>query len=234
VWHLDDEAVNEGNVVGAHLDSTVNGNHADQFGNYSKAGKIGVCQEFGTTLGENDFAEISPLPASEAPSVTLSCWFKSYNAGSIGDNWVAQRCVTQRRLADQSRFAVGINNNKPAVYWHDGAGNKAEGTTVIEADVWYHAAVTYDGIIVRLYLNGELQTTQLAGTLSAPFDSSDTPGLGGFVIAGGPDQVDRTLDGDIDEVRISKIPRSAAWLRASYLNQNAPSSFYAVGTPGSF
>jgi len=36
--------------------------------------------------------------------------------------------------------------------------------------------------------------------------------------------------GQIDEVRVSNIARSAAWIQTGYNNQNAPASFYSVGS----
>ena len=38
------------------------------------------------------------------------------------------------------------------------------------------------------------------------------------------------MEGIIDEVRISNVARSADWLRASFNNQDAPESFYTVGS----
>ena len=38
------------------------------------------------------------------------------------------------------------------------------------------------------------------------------------------------MDGDVDEVRISQSPLSADWIAAEYANQNAPATFYAVGS----
>jgi hypothetical protein len=38
-------------------------------------------------------------------------------------------------------------------------------------------------------------------------------------------------DGWIDEVRISKIARSADWILAEYNNENSPSTFYSLVPP---
>jgi hypothetical protein len=37
------------------------------------------------------------------------------------------------------------------------------------------------------------------------------------------------FDGIIDEVRASNVVRSDCWIKTGYLNQNSPSTFYAVG-----
>lgn len=229
VWHLDEYVADGGYVSGVHKDATIYANHADQAGNASHAGIVGVAQDFASGTEDKEFIEITPLSASRARLVTMSCWFKSNDAGAIGDDWVAQRCVTQRRSSSEARLAFGINNNKLAVYWHDGSESIAQGRTAIGAEVWNHAAVVYYGSVIVLYLNGRQETAQIVGPLSDPYDSSDTPGRGGFVIAGGPTQTDHSLNGTIDEVRISNRPRNQSWIRASYLNQREPSLFYSIG-----
>ncbi len=38
-------------------------------------------------------------------------------------------------------------------------------------------------------------------------------------------------EGDLDEVRVSNVARSAGWIQTQYNNQNSPATFYAVGGP---
>ena len=38
------------------------------------------------------------------------------------------------------------------------------------------------------------------------------------------------FNGAIDEVRLSNVARSAAWISTEYNNQYAPASFYVIGT----
>lgn len=51
--------------------------------------------------------------------------------------------------------------------------------------------------------------------------------LGKFIA---PPYPQNFFDGTIDEVRISNSPRSADWIATEYASENAPSSFYALGT----
>jgi hypothetical protein len=235
VYHLGDPVTNEENG-GVHADSTIYGHHAVQYGNYRSTGKIGYAQDLGTSSGENDFIEVASLSGTEAPIITMSCWLHSDDAGNIGTNLAAQRCVTQRRALSNSRLAIGIDDDALAVYWievdaqDDLVGYLYRGGTTLVDDTWYHAAVTYDGSVIRLFLNGvEDAAAASTGTMVPPWDSTGTPDRGGFVIGAGSSQTDRTLDGVIDEVRISNTARSAAWIKASHDNQADPASFAVRG-----
>ena len=44
-----------------------------------------------------------------------------------------------------------------------GLNHPIAGTTVIQNDVWYHAAATYDGNILRVYVNGVLENSLTVG-----------------------------------------------------------------------
>jgi biopolymer transport protein ExbB len=90
----------------------------------------------------------------------------------------------------------------------------------------HHWAVSYTaGSAPILYFDGAAISVTTAGSGTpniAPASNliiGGTPGGGGF------------FNGTLDEVRLSiGAARSADWIAASYNNQNAPSSFYAVGS----
>ena len=39
-----------------------------------------------------------------------------------------------------------------------------------------------------------------------------------------------SIDGTLDEVRISGVARSLGWINTSFMNQDDPSSFYSIGS----
>jgi hypothetical protein len=238
VWHLADPAVNEESGA-AHPDATSNANHAVQNGNCRTPGKVGYGQDLGTRARPSDFIEVAPLSGSEANHVTLSCWLNSDDAGTrdVTADAVPHRCITQRRAFFSSRFAVGLEaagtDTHLAAYWYSEAGagivRTIRSSTILVAHTWYHAAATWDGSTVRLYLDGVEEASCADSTLAAGWDSSTSADRGGFVIGGGAAQVDRTLDGSIDEARVSDIARDGAWIAASSDNQADPSGFVTVG-----
>lgn len=119
------------------------------------------------------------LVASDIDSTfTFTCWFRSDDAGSIPANAIDQRLFTVPRVAGSSRFAFGLDDDRLAAAWSTGGPFLTlNGTTTIQADRWYHAAVTYDGAKTQMFLDGELEGS-LNGALTS--DSYDRLLLGIF------------------------------------------------------
>ncbi len=96
------------------------------------------------------------------------------------------------------------------MYWYDGTHVINEATTTVTAGKWYHAAVTYDGTTVRLYINGVEDANWPEASMSAP--SADTYQIGchysGF----------RHFDGVLDDVRVYSRALCADEVAAVYQN----------------
>ncbi len=97
--------------------------------------------------------------------------------------------------------------------------NQVEGTdykcanTSLTANQWYYIASTWDGSNIHFYLNGvndDYGDTTFSGTSVFVSD--------GILYINSDDSTGGRIDGKIDDVRISKIARPAAWLRADYYN----------------
>ena len=91
------------------------------------------------------------------------------------------------------------------------------------AGTWYHVVGRYDGSNVEVFING---TSQNTAACTANITSSTTNlniGCSAYTAA-------RLFDGKIDEVRVCSTARSAGWIATKYNNQNAPATFYAVGS----
>jgi len=89
----------------------------------------------------------------------------------------------------------------------------------IALNTWYYVVGTFDGSTATLFLNGGAPTS-FAADLTWPSVN---------MYIGDIADRNRHWKGMIDEVRISNIARSAAWIEACYNNQYDPSSFYTVG-----
>jgi hypothetical protein len=82
---------------------------------------------------------------------------------------------------------------------------------------WYHLAGVRAGGTIKIYVDGvEGGVTETLVTL----DDSSTFSLliGRMLLSSDP----RYFDGEIDEVRISTVARSADWITAEYNNQRRP------------
>jgi hypothetical protein len=116
--------------------------------------------------------------------------------------WASQGKVVMN-LASPSHMSMDC--------WFGGANVK--GDTTIPISEWVHVVHAYDGTKARLYVNGVLDHTDGSDYMKIPDTAS-------FYV-GGWRQVSGTydFDGDIDEVRISKVARSADWVKMEYENQ---------------
>ncbi len=85
---------------------------------------------------------------------------------------------------------------------------------------WYSVVGVYDGSNIIIYVDGtNVDTTGRSGAIGTNTED--------FVI--GARGTGKHFDGLIDEVRISTIARSAAWLETEFNNQDDPGTFHTVG-----
>ena len=218
VWHLKEDPGPGG--TGDIKDSTSNDSDGTALPGMTSDDLVDTQIYKGYDLDEDGDGVDSGMPSNCATNVTMSVWFKADDAGSIGDDSVAQRLITQLRAITSSRFALGISNNRIATYWYDGADNTQEGTTTLTSTPWYYATVTYDGSYIRLYLNGIEENSWSESSMASP--STDTAQIGRGA------SNDRFFDGLIDEVSVSDIAHTAEWIKNCYNNQEDPSGFCDV------
>jgi hypothetical protein len=99
------------------------------------------------------------------------------------------------------------------------------GYTFPLANAWYYVVISRASGTTRFYVNG----VQTAGTSTGVPVTPTTALTIGNELADTAGTAYRYFSGVIDEPRISAAARSAGWIATEYNNQNAPSSFYAVG-----
>jgi hypothetical protein len=171
--------------------------------------------------GNDDHVTMGVAPSLGLDQFTLETWLKRTGPGqSIGSGVGG---VTGIPLVAKGRgeadgderdcnyfFAIRSSDGVLSADFEDyasGANHPVAGTTAIQNDLWYHAAVTYDGMSWALYLNGQLEATAMAGetprydsiqhfAIGTAMDSMGTPG--GY------------FDGVLDEVRVWDYARTQA------------------------
>ncbi len=193
VWHLHNNDFE---------DSTSNNNDATNAGS-SNALQSRIAG--GRSLdGADD--EIS-APYSNASEVTVSAWVQLTDSGkksvlvtNATDDW-ADGWTLWLENDDSLRFTI--------------MGTTVVSNANLNLMMWYHVVATYDGTNIRLYIDGQ---EDKAATYSGTPSFGASPAL----LFGGPhdDTPSTWLYGALDEVRVSTVARSAAWVATQYAAVN--------------
>jgi hypothetical protein len=201
--------------------------------------------------GTNQYVKFASSVGLGAKAFTVETWFKRTGAGVAtytGSGGVAAVPLVAKGMAESDANALDVNyflgiDGTTGVLAADfeecnpttnpadcpaggtaGLNHPVKGTTVIANNTWYHAAVTYDGQIWSVYLNGQYEagkdlgatryprwdSTQLV-SLATALQSSGNPGSSSGY---GPGY----FQGAMDEVRIWNVARTQAEIQAT-MNQ---------------
>jgi len=94
------------------------------------------------------------------------------------------------------------NGSRPVGYSHIGSDVPVTGTAAVPLNTWTHLALTFDGAMLRLYVNATLVSTAVAN--GAMVTSTGALRIGGNSVWG------EYFKGMIDEVRIYDRPLNAS------------------------
>lgn len=209
------------------LDSTSNDSDGTKKGANEPnevAGKIGKGQDYD---GDDDDIDIGL--STHYAQTTFSTWVKA-DAG-YGE--------TYPRLVDKREAGAEVIN-----LCFTAASNRIDFTRAFSGDngswktpddststgSWYYIVLTYDDSSDTnnplIYINKTSQSI----TEAVPPTGTASTNADDYII-GNRGNAERTLDGIMDETRISNTIRSSNWIEAEYNNQNDPSSFVTAGTP---
>ena len=223
-----------GGIITAYSfdNSTVSGSTvADTSGNgYSGQLSSGVTSGQSGRFGESFYfsgsnSEVKILynnPSGLGSSFTFSYWMKVAAADLNRPAYLVHRGTL---IADQNSFIFGYNPATAEIFapTHSGSDPRsASGIPSVQGDIWNHIAYTYDGAVLRNYLNGtEVRNTTITFGLT---------GIGNlFLGSPGNEFVNaNNFRGYLDEVNIWNEPLSSAQVAALY---NAPLPT-AVPEPG--
>jgi hypothetical protein len=122
-------------------------------------------QYFSTTFNAN----LNPVNSK----FTITAWIR-LNGPALGNTNI----IMQSARAT-SGYSLSINTSNQLQCVTNNASTLA-GTTTFVANVWYHVAVTYDGSVARLYVNGILEAGPTAMTYTANTLGDTRVGAGGL------------------------------------------------------
>jgi Concanavalin A-like lectin/glucanases superfamily len=200
-WQFDE---GEGSAV---LDRSGNSNHGEIINGSRGAGKYG--QAVALTGSDNSHVSIPSSASlnSFVDQITVMAWvFPSVLPDEF--NVVVSRQVETLLHPDQFYLGFGPKDGNINYKWHLGTDDGTSGP-LPEGDIyegtpadnrWIHMAGTYDGTIMRLYIDGiEIGTQALIGNIRV---DNNPLTIGGEENGSTPQVVDGEFEGLIDEVRI--------------------------------
>ena len=166
-------------------------------------GVVGAGRHFtagkGIRCGEN----ILTFPTGSNPH-SSECWFRAETAGTNVMAWgnEERQGKVVMTLASPPHLTLDC-------YFSN--GNVAGGST-LPLGPWLHVIHTYQNGDSRVYVNGVLDGASTSAAAPLAIKRPTKMWLGGW-------QNNYNFAGDIDEVRISNVARSADWIRLQYENQ---------------
>ena len=183
--------------------------------------------------GTNAYVSFGNPTALGLTQFTLEAWiYKTGNGVTVSTGTggvIAQPVITKGRDESEGNnrdlnYFLGINGSgKLVADFEEGSGSASPGTnhpitgtTTIANGAWHHVAVTYDASVLKIYLDGNLETSLTVNrgaqsasiqpvAVGAALNSTNTP-FGFF-------------QGKIDEARIWNIARTQAAIQATINTQ---------------
>ena len=160
-------------------------------------GKLGGACEFAY---KNSFIQVADSPALNPKKVTVALWFKTGK-----DAWATRYLLEKgaERGYALSIVGGGKENARKGKLRAAVNGRECLSDATVTNDQWHHAAATYDGQTLKLYVDGVLQkqTVSASGEI-APNSHDLTLGMNRSSPSGSEKEI--SFEGAIDEVTLFK------------------------------
>jgi hypothetical protein len=189
-WRFDDCNMNRTELG----DSTFGGGHT-AFRSVSAFCRPGVSSS-GVGFDENDDIVVVPDQPNFVFSegFTVAAWVKPTDLGGV-------RTIFRKRLDGTSAFVLAENGKNFQIVINLGSGKAADLQVKAPLDTFTHVAATFDGVFLKLYINGqEAASKRVVGRLA--------DGFGPLLM--GNDASNRRIDGVIDNVLFDTVPATPA------------------------
>ena len=156
----------------------------------------------------------SALRLAAAQGYTISAWVRFAAAESSGD--VVQLSGGGRQLV------LGIAGTQAFARYQDGSGApvSVQQTGQLTTGDWHHLALTVGSGELTLYVDG-------APAGQAATQAGD---IAGTLTIGGSADGNSYFTGDMDELEVSEVARSADWIKAAATSQGMMSTLVTYGT----
>ncbi len=176
---------------------------AKDTGTVSSAGLIGKSRRFDNKKGINCGEKLTTLPTGSNPHTT-GVWIKPQQSNAILIGWGNE----------QGQGKVIMNLNSPPLIKVECYFSSADvvSKTPLSVGKWMHVVHTYKEGESRVYVDGVLDGESIAKKGFLNIQNPARMYIGGW-------SNNYTFVGEMDEVRVSKVTRSADWVKLEYENQ---------------
>ncbi len=221
VWHLAEQGSGSS---GEYIDSTSNNNHGTGasiptqvngklgFANYFNVDLINVPSSSSLELGTNDF--------------TISAWINTDEADLTHNAIFGSGALS----GSDPGYVFNVGNNEVIRFWVANgdtrmAGSSSSGLGFIDGE-WHYVSVRVVRSAGRYYYhNGDYVSASTSSVFSGQnIASGNVKRIGRW-----SSSTSWAFKGIIDELRISRIARSEAWIQTEYNNQDNPGAFWVTG-----
>ncbi len=188
VWHFD----------GTLNDSTSNANHGVNQGTTAVPGYLGGARSFNGT--SSYIGVVNAASLALANTLTLEAWVKPLADVIDGARIIDKKNLWNDTAGYELEYKGAVNRLTSVA----GGGSYGRGIVELDDGAWHYVAATYNGVVAQVYADGTNVTTLSAIT---PVVAGTVPLSIGRRSGGGD-----YFNGLIDEVRISNVRRSDAWI----------------------
>lgn len=173
------------------------------------------------SLSNNNYLSVGVLPSMQ--QVSMSAWVNP----TVLTPWAKIICKSWNTYASPYQiFSLQLSAPKDtAIEFHVGVSGQYSGyaTSVdsLAVKTWTHVAGTYDGVAMRLYVNGVLADSYTWPNNNAPSVPTNQQA---WTIGSWGQMANESFTGKIDEARIYNGVWSADYIKLSYENQRQGST----------
>lgn len=200
-----------------HMDGSTDstGNTAVQsFAGTVVNGKVGQAVDFN---GTSDVIDYFALPGPAGNEATFEFW-TDFDALATGT--LQAICSTD---TNTNAFQVNQRNaNNGCGFFGDPPTTVVQSSWNYTLNTWQHSSLLVDSNMPQVTFRLNFSTVSTPAFANVLLDLDGNFTIGAYWDGA---TMGRFLDGTIDELRISKVLRSLAWRKASYINQNLTTDF---------
>lgn len=178
--------------------------------------KLGNCLQFNSA--SNQFINL-PFTKYSLATITASVWVKNQSVTPLANVY---SYFAHGRDTNANCFWLNAQTTG-AINYRSGT-NSLAGSSITDNTYWYALAMTSVGTKLAGYFNGSANGTTTGNHTTTLDPDATRIGMLGY-------QTYYPANAYIDEVQISKIARTAKWIKTAYNNQNVPGTFYSTSTP---